>query len=105
MRAILTKWRLRVFNGLIQREINWDNARISKYGIERFVLDAGNIASWRIEITKTEPAGYAIDNVVIKPSSASILFREEGDISFWGQLRDDIFWLGSCRDEPSKFSL
>jgi hypothetical protein len=62
----------------------------SKYGIENFVLNTGNIASWRIEITKTEPAGYAIDNVVINPVSASILFREEGDSSFWATFHGDI---------------
>jgi hypothetical protein len=50
-------------------------------GIEQFTIKGGNIASWRMSIIKTEPAGYAVDNISFTPIQASVLFREldEGD--------------------------
>lgn len=47
-----------------------------RLGIERFEITGGNIASFQISIFRTEPAGYAIDNVVIKQAVASAVFRE-----------------------------
>jgi hypothetical protein len=63
------------------------------YGIERFDIEGGNIARWRISIILTEPAGYAIDNVSLQPAQASVLFRESGydkQRNTWGLLGDDI---------------
>lgn len=65
-----------------------------KYGIERFNIQGGNIARFRISIIENEPAGYAIDNVSFQPIQASILFRESLDdkvIGTWGiQIPDEI---------------
>lgn len=62
-----------------------------QFGIERFTVTGGNIASWRISIIETEPFGYAIDNVSFEPSKNSVLFREirEKD-GTWGFLKDEI---------------
>jgi hypothetical protein len=48
----------------------------SQLGIENFVVEGGNIASWSFSIIVDEPAGYAIDNFAFTPVQASILFRE-----------------------------
>lgn len=74
------------FNELASTRIEWfdpEGNRLgqrtnSKYGIEEFQISGGNIASWRISIIKTEPAGYAIDNFSFTPADSAILFREMG---------------------------
>ena len=48
----------------------------TRFGIERLNISGGNIASWRISIFKTEPGGYAIDNVSFSPAEAFLIFRE-----------------------------
>jgi hypothetical protein len=65
----------------------------SRLGIERFVIEGGNIASWRIEIVRNEPAGYGIDNLSFKPVGSSILFREHSadrKDGTWGFQKDEI---------------
>lgn len=65
----------------------------TSYGIETFKIEGGDIARWRISIIKTEPAGYAIDNVSFEPVQASVLFREKsGDEKdgTWGYVIDQI---------------
>lgn len=47
----------------------------SRFGIERFTIEGGNISHWRIGIVQNEPAGYAIDNVSFVPIGPSVLFR------------------------------
>lgn len=63
------------------------------YGIERFKIEGGNIARWRMSIIKTEPAGYAVDNISFTPVQASVLFREgieDKKKGTWGFLEDEI---------------
>lgn len=56
-------------------------------GIQTFTVQNGSIASWRIETIKEEPAGFAIDNVSIKPMGDALLFREQSnDWGFWGRF-------------------
>lgn len=65
----------------------------SHLGIERFTLEGGNIASWKIGIVETEPAGFAIDNVSFVPIGTSILFRENDNDhkeGTWGLKKDEI---------------
>ncbi|MBI1818664.1 MAG: hypothetical protein HYR72_27080 [Deltaproteobacteria bacterium] len=65
----------------------------AQLGIEKLVIEGGNIASWRIGIVKTEPAGYGIDNVTSEPIGPSILFRERSDETkdgSWGFEKDEI---------------
>jgi hypothetical protein len=65
----------------------------TKYSIERFNIEGGNIARWRIAIIENEPAGYAIDNVSFEPVQASVLFREKSDgekDESWGFIDDEI---------------
>ena len=69
----------------------------SIYGIETMTFQGGNIASWKIEIVKTEPAGYAIDNVHFEPKGSSILFREKLEKDgTWGRLVDEIPGFDHC---------
>ena len=46
------------------------------FGIENFFVTGGNPSSWKISVIANEPAGYAIDNVNITPTTTSVLFRE-----------------------------
>lgn len=65
----------------------------SRLGIEQLTFEGGNIASWKIGIVESEPAGYAIDNVSFVPIGPSILFREKsGDDKdgTWGFFVDEI---------------
>lgn len=63
------------------------------FGIQRFDIEGGNIARFRISIIENEPAGYAIDNVSFKPVQSSVLFREKRDgdkDGTWGLGDDEI---------------
>lgn len=79
------------FNELNSTRIEWFNPDGEKlgqvtnsiFGIERFTITGGNIASWKIGIIATETAGYAIDNVSFTPVGPSIVFREKGDDSWF----------------------
>ena len=65
----------------------------SQNGIESFLIEGGNIASWRISIQENEPAGYAIDNFSSKPVQASMLFREKRESDkdgSWGFGGDEV---------------
>lgn len=65
----------------------------SRFGIEKFTVSGGNIASWRIETIADEPSGFAVDNVSLTPVGASILFRENGQEmkeGTWGMAKDEI---------------
>ena len=65
----------------------------SEYAIQTFGPESGNIASWRIETIAEEPAGFAVDNVIFKPTkNSSLVFREkkESQYGFWGLLGDEI---------------
>ena len=72
------------FDELLSTQIEWfdpNGRRLglrtnTMLGIQRFTIEGGNIASWRIAIIKTEPAGYAIDNLSFAPIQSSVLFRE-----------------------------
>jgi hypothetical protein len=72
------------FNELASTQIEWfdfEGRKLgqrtnSRLGIETFKIEGGNIARWRISIIKTEPAGFAIDNVSFEPIQSSVLFRE-----------------------------
>ncbi len=79
------------FNELNSTRIEWFDPAGEKLGqmtnsilgIERFNITGGNIASWKIGIIATETAGYAIDNVSFTPVGPSIVFRENGDNSWF----------------------
>ncbi len=65
----------------------------SRFGIERFTIEGGNIASWRMGIVQNEPAGFAIDNVSFLPIGPSVIFRERSDETkngTWGFQKDEI---------------
>lgn len=65
----------------------------SVYGIETFTVEGGNIASWKISVITTEPAGFAIDNLSFVPVTSSIVFREslsDEEAGTWGFVNDEI---------------
>jgi len=63
----------------------------TRYGIQNFKIEGGNIASWKIGIFEDEPAGYAIDNFKINLIGPSIVFREKKENDgFWWLLGDEI---------------
>ncbi len=88
------------FNELASTRIEWfdpSGKRLgqrtnSVYGIEKFEIAGGNIASWKLSIVKTEPNGFGIDNVAFTPIGAAVLFRESTDDKnkeTWGAVEDD----------------
>lgn len=63
----------------------------TRYAIQNFKIEGGNISSWKIGIFENEPAGYAIDNFKVSPISSSVVFREkEENDGFWWLLGDEI---------------